>query len=508
MEFTIDNSIFLLSILLVVGVLTAKFSSRLGVPSLVLFIIVGMILSHYIYFDNALLTQGFGIIALIIILFDGGIHTKWTDVKAVIRPSVSLATAGVLVTTIVTGVLAKYILDVTWLEGLLFGAIVGSTDAAAVFSVLGSKNIRQKLTSTLEVESGSNDPMAIFLTVSIIQLIQNPDSPIFTLILDFFWQMGIGLIMGLLLGKASVWAINRINLDSSGLYPVLSLALAALTYGITAFIGASGLLAVYIMAVSLGNADLTYRHAIVRFNEGFAWMMQILMFILLGLLVFPKELIDITWQGILLSFLLMLVARPLGVFISMIFTKYSIKEKLFISWAGLKGAVPIVLATYPMMAELENSSLIFNVVFFVVLTSALLQGATISPLANLLKLSEGEKEVVPHSLELVSIGKTNNEMIELKLVKDAAISGKSLEEIPLPEDILITAVIREDKLLTPRGTTQIFSGDTLYVLVSKKKRDKVKAFFQKKADKTTSTHAKEDKQNPDSSSAVKNTDRS
>ena len=194
--------------------------------------------------------------------------------------------------------------------------------------------------------------------------------------------MGIGLVLGLVLGKASVWIINRINLDSSGLYPVLTLSLAALTYGISTFVEASGLLAVYVMAVVVGNADLTYRHTIVRFNEGFAWMMQILMFILLGLLVFPNQLLDIIWQGILLSLLLMFVARPLGVFLSMMFAKYSSKEKLFISWAGLKGAVPIVLATYPMMAGLENSTLIFNVVFFVVLTSALLQGATIAPLAH------------------------------------------------------------------------------------------------------------------------------
>jgi cell volume regulation protein A len=479
LDFTVDHSILLLSILLVIGVLTAKFSTRLGVPSLVLFIIVGMVVSHYIYFDNALLTQGFGILALIVILFDGGVQTKWKDVKRVVRPSVSLATFGVLITTVLTGVLAKYILGVTWLEGFLFGAIVGSTDAAAVFSVLGTQNIRQKLNSTLEAESGSNDPMAIFLTVSIIELIQHPDSPILSLILNFFWQMGIGLLLGLVLGKASVWIINRINLDSSGLYPVLTLSLAALTYGISTFAEASGLLAVYVMAVVVGNADLTYRHTIVRFNEGFAWMMQILMFILLGLLVFPNQLLDIIWQGILLSLLLMFVARPLGVFLSMMFAKYSSKEKLFISWAGLKGAVPIVLATYPMMAGLENSTLIFNVVFFVVLTSALLQGATIAPLAKFLNLSQGEKETVPHSLELVSMGKTKNEMIELKLVEHADISGKSLEELHLPEDILVTAVIREDKLLTPRGNTQIFAGDTLYILISKKKRDKVKAFFQR-----------------------------
>ncbi|MBD1382239.1 potassium/proton antiporter [Metabacillus arenae] len=480
MEFSINGIIFLLSVLLVIGVLTAKFSSRLGLPSLVFFIVVGMALSNYIYYDNAELTQLFGIIALIIILFDGGIQTKWGDVKKVLAPSASLATIGVVITTVVIGVFAKYILGLTWLEGLLFGAIVGSTDAAAVFSVLGNKNIRQRLTSTLEAESGSNDPMAIFLTVSIIQLIQQPESSFFLLVLNFFWQMGLGLLMGLLFGKLSVWIINKINLDSSGLYPVLSLSLAVLAYALTSLMDASGLLAVYIMAVMIGNADLTYRHAIVRFNEGFAWMMQIMMFILLGLLVFPNQLVHITWQGILLSFLLMLVARPLGVFISMAFSKYTMKEKLFISWAGLKGAVPIVLATYPMIAGLENDTLIFNVVFFVVLLSALLQGATISPFANYLKLSEGDSKSVPHSLELVSMGKTKSEMIEIELNEDADICGKELKDIELPTDTLITAVIRGDKLLTPRGDTRLEAGDTLYILLSKKNRERIKALIQKK----------------------------
>jgi potassium/hydrogen antiporter len=482
---TVDHSILLISILLLIGVLTAKFSTRLGVPSLVFFIIVGMVVGHYIYFHNALLTQGFGILALIVTLFDGGVKTNWKDVKRVSVPSVLLATLGVLITTVLIGIIAKYILGVTWLEGFLFGAIVSSTDAAAVFSVLGIQNIRQKLNSTLEAESGSNDPMAIFLTVSIIELIQHPNSPVLSLILSFFWQMGIGLLLGLLLGKVSVWIINYINLDSSGLYSVLTLSLAVLTYGISTSIEASGLLAVYIMAVVVGNADLTYRHAVIRFNEGFAWMMKILMFMLLGLLVFPKQLVDIIWEGILLSLLLMFIARPLGVFFSMMFAKYSVKEKLFISWAGLKGAVPIVLATYPIIAGLENSTLIFNVVFFVVLISALFQGATVAPLAKFLNLSQGEKETVPHSLELISIGRTNNEMIELKLIKHSDISGMTLEQLQLPEYILVTAVIRDDKLLTPRGNTQIFGGDTLYILVAKKKREKVKAFFQRNTGRST-----------------------
>lgn len=478
MTFTIEQAILLLAILLIVGVLTAKFSSRLGLPSLVLFIVVGMVLNRYIYYDNAKLTQLFGTIALIVILFDGGLNTKWKSMKRVIVPSSILATFGVLITTIIIGVFAKYILGLTWLEGFLFGAIVGSTDAAAVFAALGEKNIRHKLRVTLEAESGSNDPMAIFLTVSFIELIQSPDASVFNMILSFFWQMGIGIILGLLCGKIAVWGINQINLDSSGLYPVFALSFAVLTFSVTSFAQASGLLAVYVMAILLGNSDLTYRHSIVRFHEGFAWMMQILMFILLGLLVFPENLVKITWDALLLSFLLMFVARPIGVFISMIFTKYNFKEKILIAWAGLRGAVPIVLATYPLNAGIENDELLFNVVFFVVLTSALLQGATITPLANFLDLTEGIKTTVPHSLELISIGKTNNEMIELKVDENAPIANKMLKDIELPNDSLITGIIRGEKLVFPKGDTKILVDDILYVLVSKKKREKVKELIQ------------------------------
>lgn len=478
MEFTTDNSIFLFAILLVVGVITTKFSARFGLPSLVLFIAVGMVLNQFVYYDNAFLTQLFGILALIVILFEGGLQTKWKDVQKVIAPSLSLATLGVVLTTVVVGAFAKFILDVSWFEGMLFGAIVGSTDAAAVFAVLGNKNIKRKLTSILEAESGTNDPMAVFLTISLIQIIQVPEANgFFSLVFSFLWQMGLGLLMGWLMGKIAVWTINRINLDSSGLYPVLSLSFAIFTYSSTALLYGSGLLAVYVMALWMGNSDLTYRHSIFRFNEGFAWMMQILMFILLGLLVFPEELITVTWEGLALSLLLMFVARPIGVLVSTSFMKFSLKEKVFISWAGLRGAVPIVLATYPLIADLEQGQLFFDVVFFVVLTSALIQGATISPLANKLGLSGGERVSVPHSLELVSMGKTKNEIIEVQLEEGLDVVEKELRELSLPEDTLITAVIRGDKLITPRGTTKLCAGDVLYVLISKSQRERVKEIF-------------------------------
>lgn len=474
MTFTVDSSILLLSILLIVGVMMTKFSARLGVPSLVFFIAVGLLLSRFIYYDDAYLTQLFGILALIVILFEGGLQTKWKNVKPVIVPSTILATVGVLITAGIIGVLAKIILNLTWLEGMLFGAIVGSTDAAAIFAVLGTKNIKTKLTATLEAESGTNDPMAIFLTISLIELIQYPDTSFISLILGFLWQMGLGLLMGVLLGKASVWIINKINLDSSGLYPVLSMALAILTYSGTAMLKGSGLLAVYVMAVLVGNSDLTYRHSIFRFNEGFAWMMQISMFILLGLLVFPDQLVSIVWQGLGLSILLMFVARPIGVFISMFFLKYNIKEMTFISWAGLRGAVPIVLATYPLIAGLENSQLIFNVVFFVVLTSALVQGSTVSFVAGKLGLLGKQKAVAPHTLELVSIGKTNSEIIEIDVEEQSPVAGREIQHTDLPEDALITAIVRQDKIITPRGQTVIEPGDVLYVLLPKSSREQIK----------------------------------
>lgn len=477
MTFTTDSTIFVIAILLIVGVLTTKFSARFGLPSLVFYIIVGMVLSRYIYFDNANLTQLFGILALIVILFEGGMQTKWKNVKPVIKPSLSLATFGVLLTTVVIGACAKYILDVTWLEGMLFGAIVGSTDAAAVFAVLGSKNVNKRISSTLEAESGTNDPMAVFLTIAIIEIIQVDHFEILALVGSFVMQMGLGLIFGLIIGKITIWGINRINLDSSGLYPVLALASAIITYGATALVGGSGLLAVYVMALLIGNSDITFRHSIFRFNEGFAWMMQILMFILLGLLVFPVELLEIKWQGILLAFILMFIARPIGVFASTIFTRFTVKEKVLISWTGLRGAVPIVLATYPLIAGIPNAQLFFDVVFFVVLSSALIQGATISPLAKKLGLVDGNKRIVPHSLELVSMGKTNTEIIEIKVTHDSTIVNKEIRHIDLPEDILITAIMRGDQIVTPRGNTLVYPDDILFVITPKFKKNLITQIF-------------------------------
>ncbi|RSD29461.1 potassium/proton antiporter [Mesobacillus subterraneus] len=471
-----DSFILLLAFLFIIGVVTTRFSSRLGVPSLIFFILVGMVMGSdvlgIIYFDNAALTQTIGIIALVVILFEGGLQTNWKDVRPVIAPSLSLATIGVLITSGIVAIAAKMILGLDWLESVLFGAIVGSTDAAAVFAVLKGQNISPKLGSTLEAESGSNDPMAVFLTVAMIELITIPDASILSLIGSFFLQMGLGLVLGLIFGKAAVKALNSINLDSSGLYPVFATAFALLTYGITAFLNGSGLLAVYIAAIIIGNAEIAYRHSIFRFSEGFAWMMQILMFVILGLLVFPSELFTaaILIQGILISLILMLVARPVAVFISTFKLNYNQKERLFLSWAGLKGAVPIVLATFPLLAGIEGSHQIFNVVFFVVLTSALIQGATIPFAAKKLGLNGPKKTEPMQSLELISLGKADAEMIEYEMESDSAIIGKPLKDIPFPEGSLVNAIIRNGKLIAPTGNTIIMAGDFLYILSARKNK--------------------------------------
>lgn len=482
-----DSFILILALLFIVGVLTTRFSTKLGVPSLILFILVGMVMGSdvlgIIYFDNAALTQMIGVIALVIILFEGGLQTNWKDVRPVIVPSLSLATVGVLLTSGIVAVAAKMILGLDWLESVLFGAIVGSTDAAAVFAVLKGQNISPKLGSTLEAESGSNDPMAVFLTVAMIELITIPDASIVTLVGDFFLQMGVGLVLGFIFGKIAVKSLNTINLDSSGLYPVFATAFALLTYGLTAFLNGSGLLAVYIAAIMIGNAEIAYRQSIFRFSEGFAWMMQILMFVILGLLVFPSELFKpaILIQGILISLILMVVARPVAVYLSTVKMKYTQKERIFLSWAGLKGAVPIVLATFPLLAGVEGSHQIFNVVFFVVLTSALIQGSTIPYLADKLGLNGPKKTTPMQSLELISLGKADAEMIEYEMESDSAIIGKTLTDIPFPEGSLVNAIIRKGKLIAPTGNTVIMAGDFLYILSARKNKPHLKKLLKEKA---------------------------
>ena len=391
-----DNQMIFLLIagaLGLISILLTRLSSKFELPFLVPFVLIGMALNAYIYFDDVYITTFISNCALIVILFDGGFHMNYNTFKKSLRPAGALATVGVVITAFVIGIFAALILQVDLIIGVLFGAIVSSTDAASVFAVFKGHKINDRLSSILEVESGINDPMAIFLTVACIELITLPETSFVSLALSFFWEMGAGLVGGMVFAKLSAILIEKIHLDDDrGLYPLLALILAVICFAFIALIGGSGFLAVYIFGILLSDNLMFYRKKITSFTDAFSWMMQIILFIILGLFVFPKDLLGVFWQGLLLSLVVMFIARPIGVFGSLIGSKLKRKEKLFISWAGLKGAVPIMLATYPLAAGVPNSNLIFLGVFFVVLTSAIFQGTTLSNLARKLKVEEDDEE--------------------------------------------------------------------------------------------------------------------
>lgn len=380
--------------LLLLGVLTSVISDRFGVPALLLFLAVGMLAGSDgpggIHFDNASVAQLIGILALVFILFSGGLDTDWQVTRPIAREALLLATFGVVITAGIVGIFVKYLLGFTWKESLLLGAIVSSTDAAAVFSVLRAKSLRLKgnLKPLLEFESGSNDPMAVFLTVGLISLIQQPDASPWSLFGSFFLQMLLGSIGGYLMGRGILFLVNRLRLGYDGLYPVLTFSLVLLTYGVANSIGGNGFLAVYIAGIVVGNHKFLRKRILHSFHDGLAWMMQISMFVTLGLLVFPSQLLPVMGTGLLIAASLIFIARPLSVFLVLMLSRSNFREKTFISWVGLRGAVPIILATYPLLAGVEKSEFIFNAVFFVVLTSVILQGATLPFVARRLGVED------------------------------------------------------------------------------------------------------------------------
>lgn len=390
----IDVYLLSASALLLLSIFVSRATGKLGIPTLVLFLGVGMLAGSEgpggIYFESFLYAQSVGVIALALILFDGGLQTQWEEVRPISAKALVLSTWGVFLTAALMGLFAWYFLDFSLLNGLLLGSIISSTDAAAVFSILRSKNIRLKgkLQSLLEFESGSNDPMAIFLTLGFIQLLQTEDYSLKTLLPLFVQQLVLGLVAGYSSGKISVIVINKIHLASEGLYPVLTLALTFFTYSVAASTGGSGFLAVYVAGIILGSSKLTHKNSLIRFHSGLAWLAQISVFLTLGLLVFPSHLLSVVSSGVLLALFLMFIARPISVWLSLCFSKTTFKEKTLISWVGLRGATPIVLAIFPWMAGLAQAELIFNLIFFAVLLSVIFQGTTIPMVSKFLMLAE------------------------------------------------------------------------------------------------------------------------
>ncbi len=370
------------SLLLLLSILAWKISSRLGIPGLLLFLGIGMLAGSEgpggIYFDNVEIAQSVGVLALAFILFAGGLQTEWADIRPTFGAGLALSTVGVLVTALIVALFALFVLHVSFLEGLLLGAIISATDAAAVFSVLTGRNIQLKgnLLPLLELESGTNDPMAVFLTIGLIRLLTDPHETIWGMLLLFVQQMGIGTIMGLLIGRLAGWFLNHIDLDVEGLYRVFTIALVLLTYGLTALLGGSGFLAVYLVGLGMSSSTVQRVDRISRFHDSLAWLMQIAMFLILGLLVFPSHLLPVMGVGLIITAVVVFLARPVSVLIALSPVKISLQEKLFVGWVGLRGATPIVLATFPLLAKVSNASGLFNLVFFVVLISVLLQGST------------------------------------------------------------------------------------------------------------------------------------
>lgn len=381
-----DEWLLISSVLLLLSILAWKVSSRLGIPALLLFLGIGMLAGSDgpggIYFDNASVAQSVGVVSLAFILFAGGLDTDWKVVRPALGGALALSTIGILLTAVVVAVFALLIFHVTFIEGLLLGGIISATDAAAVFSVLGARNLNLsgRLIPLLELESGINDPMAVFLTIGLTNLLTNPHESVLALLLLFVQQMGIGAVLGLLLGRGAIYLIGRLKLEEAGLYPVLTIALVLLAYGLTATLGGSGFLAVYLVGLLLGNSSVQRVNRLTRFHDSVAWLMQIAMFLILGLLIFPSRLPTVFGSGLLITAGAIFIARPVSVLITLLPMKMSFREKLFVSWVGLRGAVPIVLATFPLLAGLHNALLLFDLVFFVVFASVLLQGTTI-PLA-------------------------------------------------------------------------------------------------------------------------------
>ncbi|QBD75364.1 potassium/proton antiporter [Ktedonosporobacter rubrisoli] len=394
----INELLLISSILLFLSIFAWKISSRLGIPALLLFLGLGMLAGSEgpggIYFDNAALAQAIGVIALALILFGAGLETDWSAVRPALGGALSLSTIGVLLTAIIVALFANLVLHIPLIEGLLLGAIISATDAAAVFSVLGARNLQLKgqLLPLLELESGTNDPMAVFLTVGMIRLLTEPHATIFSVILLFIEQMGIGAILGLIIGGCSIWLLRRLDLDVEGLYRVFTIALALFAYGLTAIFDGSGFLAVYIVGLLLGNSSIQKVDRLSRFHNSLSWLMQITMFLILGLLVFPSHLPPVIVRGLFITAVIVFIARPVSVLLALLPIKLTLPEKLFVSWVGLRGAVPIVLATFPLLAGLPTAPSLFNLVFFVVLASVLLQGTTAPLAARWLKVTASSPE--------------------------------------------------------------------------------------------------------------------
>lgn len=482
MSFLTEGFLLVGAILLVVSIFVSKLSFKFGVPTLLLFLMVGMLFGSDgvgIEFSNMKYAQAIGIVAMSIILFSGGMDTKFSDIRPVVVPGLVLSTLGVVLTAIITGLfiflLSKSaIISITFTLpiSILLASTASSTDSASVFSILRGQNIglKNNLRPMLELESGSNDPVAYIMTITMIGAVTSGEGLSWNLAVNFIIQLLVGTLFGYLLGKLGVFVINKINLHNTSLYPILVLCLIFITYSTTYFLNGNGYLAVYIAGMVVGNHPLVKKLETNTFLDGLTWLFQIIMFLILGLLVNPRELLTIAPFAILVGIFMILVARPLTVFLTLIpFKKIDVKSKLFISWVGLRGAVPILFATYPVIAEVENSHVIFNIVFFITIVSLIIQGTTIPFMAKKLDLDQ-EMEKVGNDFGIVFPEEIDSKLWDVEITENMLINGHRLMDMQLPKGILVIMIKRNDQYIIPNGDAEIHIGDKL-LLVSAPEHD-------------------------------------
>ena len=477
----VGTILLLVGAILTASIVVALGASRTGVPSLVAFLALGMLLGSDgpggIEFDDAELARTVGVIGLAAILFEGGLSTSWRRLRQVAVPAALLSTVGVAVTAVLTGLAAYFLFDLTLLEAVLLGAVVSSTDAAAVFATLRFTNIRRRLARTLEAESGINDPMAIALTIGLIEWILEPTSGFAELALLVFQKLALGLVVGVALGAVAMWAFSRLPSSIGAFAPVASIAAASLSFGAAEVIGGSGFLSVYLVGLAVGSTPSRYRRQLVGFHEGLAFLAQVAMFVVLGLLVFPRDLLDVAIPGLALAAVLVALVRPAAVWLSLVRQDYSQRERALLGWAGLRGAVPIVLGTFVLSSEVEEAETIFNAVFFVVVVSALVQGMTLERVATRLGLVTPGPAVVAPPLELDAL--SSLDLVDFAVAGDHAIAGAAVRELGLPRSALIAVVARGEDTIPPRGSTIIQAGDRLFVLVPHARRADLEDVFER-----------------------------
>lgn len=461
-----DLVLVLACALVLVSILASKASGWAGVPALLLFLAIGMVAGSEglvgIYFDDAWLARAVGVIALALILYAGGLDTRWESIRPVLGRGLVLATFGTLLTAGLLGAFVMWVTDLPLLQSFLLGAVVCSTDAAAVFTVLRARQVRlpEHVRSLLELESGTNDPMAVFLTVSIIAAITSGESSILGFATSFVLQMGLGLALGYVFGRGMAWVLNRIALDHDGLYPVLSLTLVLLTFGATQYAGGSGFLAVYVAGLVMAGRAYLHKRSLARFHDGLAWLGQIAMFVTLGLLVFPSHIVPVLGVAVLIAAFLTLVARPLAVYVSLARSRFSPREQTLVGWAGLRGAVPIVLATFPLVDGVPGGEILFNIVFFIVLASALLQGTTIPLVARWLRVEGPAFEAEP-----AWAGKpVRRELVEFTVPATSPLVGRQVAQAGLPAGADAVLLHRYDSYVVVRGSTRLRRDDVVLLL--------------------------------------------